>query len=707
MQYGSRLFRFSLWLASSSLALATAAPAWAQPAPPAGAASDAGDPPAIAGRLAAIDGSVSTHATGETDWIAATLNNPVTSGDSFWTEPQASATIEVGADHFVLNEATELDVTQLDESQFVATEPQGEIYLGLRELPNGQAVTVNTPRGAVQITAPGQYDIVAGDSATPTSVTVVAGAAQVSGATVNLSVNAGQAATLNGGDQVTGTVGPAQQSGFLQAQLSRDTPPRPAAAAPPQVRYMTGGDDLTRYGSYQATPDYGQVWYPSSVPADWAPYRTGHWAYVGRWGWTWVDQQPWGFAPFHYGRWVNYGGRWGWVAAAPDAPPDLRPVYAPALVAFVGVGGAALAGVGFGAGFVGGGGGIGWVPLGFREPYHPWYHVSERYIQNVNRVSVVNVRNITVVNNRTVINNYANARAATVAPATALVRGEKLSGIARPLPPAALAKAQPVVGRLPVTPTAQTPGLTRGEARRYNIALPARPATPAAPGPQIRPAAPSSRPALRPAPGARPAPVAPHAPRPGLPALRPAGEAGHRPAPVPTAPQVRPPERPAAPQRPEPAARPVPPAAARPARPEIGRPAAPATQRPAPAPAPRPGMRDNAARPAPRPAPEPATQRPEHAPAPRPGMRDNAARPAFRPAPEPRPAPRPAPQARPVPRPSAEARPAERPAPAPRPEARPASEARPAPRPAPQARPEHRLAPDNRKAPPTRDKRPE
>ena len=54
------------------------------------------------------------------------------------------------------------------------------------------------------------------------------------------------------------------------------------------------------------------VWYPNVYPG-WAPYREGHWAWVEPWGWTWVDDAPWGFAPFHYGRWVNVGGRWGWV----------------------------------------------------------------------------------------------------------------------------------------------------------------------------------------------------------------------------------------------------------------------------------------------------------------------------------------------------------------------------------------------------------
>src|SRR5207245_1389824 len=74
------------------------------------------------------------------------------------------------------------------------------------------------------------------------------------------------------------------------------------------------------------------VWVPRSMIVGWAPYRYGHWAWVDPWGWTWIDDAPWGFAPFHYGRWVYVDGGWGWVPGHVVA----RPVYAPALVAFVG-----------------------------------------------------------------------------------------------------------------------------------------------------------------------------------------------------------------------------------------------------------------------------------------------------------------------------------------------------------------------------------
>jgi len=77
----------------------------------------------------------------------------------------------------------------------------------------------------------------------------------------------------------------------------------------------------------------------------------------------------------------------------------VRPVYAPALVVFVG-------GPRW-AGSFGGGGGVGWVPLAPGEAFVPAYHVSPGY---VNRVNVVNVTNVTNVTNITNVTNvrYAN-----------------------------------------------------------------------------------------------------------------------------------------------------------------------------------------------------------------------------------------------------------------------------------------------------------
>ena len=132
---------------------------------------------------------------------------------------------------------------------------------------------------------------------------------------------------------------------------------------------MTGAEDLDRYGRWDRHPEFGAIWLPISVQIGWAPYKFGHWARVGLWGWTWVDAAPWGFAPFHYGRWVSWQGQWCWA-------PGLytpRPVFAPALVAWVG--GPVVVGVGGGPRLPG----QSWVPLAPHERYVPHYHASPGY----------------------------------------------------------------------------------------------------------------------------------------------------------------------------------------------------------------------------------------------------------------------------------------------------------------------------------------
>ena len=194
-------------------------------------------------------------------------------------------------------------------------------------------------------------------------------------------------------------------------------------------------------------PEYGNVWYPRVEPG-WAPYHTGHWAWIDPWGWTWVDDAPWGYAPFHYGRWASVGGRWGWI----PGPREVRPVYAPALVVFVGGGGPGI------------GGNVAWFPLGPREVYVPPYHVSPTYVNRVNisnttvnQTTVTNVYNTTIVNNNTTVNNvtYVNRNvngAVTAVPQHAFAGGQPVARSAVTLTRQQIAAA-PVNVRVAVAPT--------------------------------------------------------------------------------------------------------------------------------------------------------------------------------------------------------------------------------------------------------------
>jgi hypothetical protein len=510
MQKSPRLFRLTATAALTALLWDAALPltAVAQPAPPPLPAPgqgrpdlNQGDPPERVGRIAVTTGTVSFHNLGDTQWSAATPNYPVSSGNSFWTEPSSEAVLEVSASRIAMAGTTEFDVATLDAAGLQGVAVRGDVYLHLRDLAQNEVWSIQTPRGLVRLSGEGRYEIVVGTTDQPTLITVVDGSAQIDGPGVSLQVAANQTATITGTDSFQGSVGPALRNTFLTERLNAERPPPSSVTAiPAQVAAMPGGGDLIGSGSWSQAPDYGQVWYPP-VPATWVPYREGHWAYFAPWGWTWVDDAAWGFAPFHYGRWVQIGGRWAWTpGVVAIAKP---PVYAPALVSFIGIG----AGVALGAALASGS--IGWVPLGPREEFHPWYHASNNYVRQVNVSHVSNVANVTNIrNNNVTINNYVNRAAATSIPAAAMTASRPVQAVARPVTAQEFAAARPISGQQPIRPTAATAGVTPVVARQLNLA-PTAVAHPA-PGPAVRAQAAGTSSFARPA-------FAPAAGRPGEP----------------------------------------------------------------------------------------------------------------------------------------------------------------------------------------------
>jgi hypothetical protein len=413
------------------------------PSLPAGAQE--AEPPARVGQIAAINGSVSFNGAGSGGWAAASLNYPVSAGDSLYTQGGAQAAIALDASHITLAADTEFQITQLDANDFAATETQGEVFFSVNDLQPGQNFIVTTPRGNVAITQNGQYDLSAGDTSAPTVVTVFQGAATITAPGATLNVPAGQAGVLSGSDQTVAQLGQAQPDAFDNALLAQAAPP-PPPYVPPVAEQMTGAAELGTYGSWDQSPQYGAVWYPR-VSAGWAPYREGHWAFVPPWGWTWVENEPWGFAPFHYGRWVDEDNRWGWAPCPAyqqggDYGPDYRPVYAPAVVSFFGL--AVAAGITAAALSSGS---IGWVPLGPDEPYYPSYRASPDYLRRINYVNVRNINNVNITNNyygNAAPGQFANRRAATFIPAADMSRGAPVARYGRPVPPSDFANARPI-----------------------------------------------------------------------------------------------------------------------------------------------------------------------------------------------------------------------------------------------------------------------
>jgi len=280
---------------------------------------------------------------------------------------------------------------------------QGTIEVHLRRYEPGNAVEIDTPNLAFTLTNAGEYRIETDPNGDSTLIIVREGGGQVTGGGESYDLGPGQQYTFGGTDQLSYDAQPAPGFDDFESWCQqRDQRENRSASAQYVSRDIDGYYDLDDYGDWQVVPEYGRVWVPRGVAAGWTPYHFGHWVWIAPWGWTWIGDEPWGFAPFHYGRWAFVGGYWGWV----PGPLVVRPVYAPALVGFVG-------GSGFGVtvGFGGGVTGVGWFPLGPRDVWVPGYRCSPRYVQNVN---VTNTRVVTVTQVTNVYNNYTVNRTVNV-----------------------------------------------------------------------------------------------------------------------------------------------------------------------------------------------------------------------------------------------------------------------------------------------------
>ena len=378
------------------------------------------DPPGRVGRLSYIEGPVQQRTADNADWARAALNYPVTNGFAVATQEGGRAEIQVGSMAVRIGEGSKLDVNSVADHGTTITLALAEINLRLGGLRSGDRIEVVTPRGIAYIVQQGDYHMDAGSTESPTRVAVFNGRAEVARDGSPTVVTGGQAALITGDDPAGITTASAAADPLDDWARSRDRPTRSASSRTVSPE-MTGGADLDQHGTWRHDPRYGEVWHPTDVPEGWAPYRYGHWGWVSPWGWTWIDDQPWGFAPFHYGRWVYTAEGWVWV------PGDYAeyPVYAPALVGFVGP---PAFGVGFGF--------ASWFPLAPFEVFVPSFFVSIDFVRRIN-ITNVNITNINisrvngniVVNNTTniTVNNFANRQFATTVSTSTFTSGQSIN----------------------------------------------------------------------------------------------------------------------------------------------------------------------------------------------------------------------------------------------------------------------------------------
>jgi hypothetical protein len=423
------------------------------------------NPPSRVARISFLKGRVSFLRAGLDQWSEATLNFPLTIGDRIYTDAGSRAELEVGPYTIRLAAATDLSVTNLNDQIIQLGLEQGTMRFSVHQFIPGDTLEIDTPNGALTLLAQGTYRVDTAQNGSGTTVSVNSGKLEITGPGFSQTLVAGQAAKLTGQNPIAVESVPMPAlDDFDMWCEERDARLASSKSAQYVSRSIPGYADLDDYGTWQIVPEYGPIWYPAGVAVDWIPYRFGHWAWIGPWGWTWVEDEPWGFCQFHYGRWVHIGVAWGWL----PGPYVVAPVYAPALVAFVG-------GPGFSIGVgVGGVGFAAWFPLGPGEPFFPWYHYGGDYLRVVNITNIRNVTNITnVINVRNISDiHYAYKSVATTAvPAKVFAGGEAVAHNVVRVSPEQLAKAQ-------ITPHPNArPTMSAAMPGRPTATPPVRPAT--------------------------------------------------------------------------------------------------------------------------------------------------------------------------------------------------------------------------------------
>ncbi len=251
------------------------------------------------------------------------LNWPVASQDRVSTGPGGRMELDFGSTRVRVGERTRLDVQKLDDDELVLALRQGQVSVWVRNPDVAGGVVLRTARSTVRPLGAALFRVdAAGSESTAGTDHVTAWRApvEIEQSRSALRLNPGQRAELN--DRGDWRLGTPRSDAFAQWALNTE---EPLPADQPPLGEMTGVQALSSHGQWSQTAEYGWIWTPLRVDIGWAPYQRGRWVWMSPWGWTWVDAAPWGFAPFHYGQWIEWNGRWHWAPGHTGS----RPIYAP------------------------------------------------------------------------------------------------------------------------------------------------------------------------------------------------------------------------------------------------------------------------------------------------------------------------------------------------------------------------------------------
>ncbi len=361
-------------------------------------------------RLSLIEGEVSYRRANQDDknWYDASTNTPLGENDQVYTGPRGRAEIQLTGRNIVrLDGDTSFKISQFTTAITQIGLPLGTATFRVDSLDRRQFdivdardanqndplyFEVNTPTVSVTLLKVGDYRINVQENGA-TEIIVRNGEAEVYSQELGtVVVKKGRRLVVEGdGLGYHQTAKLQDKDAFDRWNDRRDDDlayQSDSLSAQYVPRGIPGVYDLDRHGDWWQTADYGYVWSPRTVAADWSPYRVGAWRWYSDWGWTWISTEPWGWAPYHYGRWSYVRNRWCWIPRGGLSVGFSS--WSPALVTWFGWGNGGYNN-GYRDGYRDGRyNSVGWIPLG----------PGERYYNSFGRRG-----NTTIVNNTNIYNN--------------------------------------------------------------------------------------------------------------------------------------------------------------------------------------------------------------------------------------------------------------------------------------------------------------
>ncbi len=424
------------------------------------------DPPARVGRLAFASGTVSFHDSQDANWTAAAVNDTLTTGDSLWTEPNARSEVSVAGTRVRLDQSTQLDMLQIDDSETRLQLDQGRLDIKTFTMDTAQPYEIVTPRGTVKLAAQGDYYIESGSTQDPTRLGVRSGAAQITGLNGQvLAVRAGEVGEITG-DAASPQLHTIQTAPPPMPQYWAQRDQQIAYTAPQYISAdVVGYEDMQAYGAWSNDPDYGAGMVAEFGVGELAALQH---RLVGLFGALWLElgrraavglralplrplgqpQQPLVLgAAGAAASTRSMRRRWSPSSAAPNwAWRSATPIAAP----------------------------IGWFPLGPREAYVPPYTHDRAYYDRINtnaRVerAVLDDRWQRAERHEAITANapneqMVNRRFTTVVPASAFISSQHVERAAIKVSADKLAAA-------PVAPVSAPPAPAQGNVPKARYAL--------------------------------------------------------------------------------------------------------------------------------------------------------------------------------------------------------------------------------------------